>query len=217
MVVETRIVCEAGCNFKNLEEAKLFIKKSKELNLFATKFQLYSDEQIKGSKDYEFLKSIMLDYNKAKELYDYGQSIEQNVFFTPMYIEAVDMLEEVGVNYYKIRFKDKDNWNIRVKILETNKPYFISVDEMPLIKHKNELNLFCIPKYPATYQDYDIGIDKLNMFNGISDHSNTLQLLKECLLDFGDSYYFERHMCLDKNCLESAWSSTFEEIKEVLK
>jgi len=191
------------------------IKKSKELNLFATKFQLYNEDTIKDSKDYKFLKAIMLDYNKTKELFEYGQSVKQEVFFTPMYLEAVDILEEIGVNYYKIRFKDNNNWELIEKILKIKKQCFISVKNDPhQIPFKS---LFCVPKYPATYQDYDIGIENLNLFNGISDHTNTLQLLKECNLDFTDKYYFERHMCLDKNCLESAWSSTFQELGEVLK
>ena len=40
--------------------------------------------------------SIMLTKEKAKELFDYGQSIGQEVFFTPMFPEAVEWCEEIS-------------------------------------------------------------------------------------------------------------------------
>lgn len=210
-----KIIVEAGCNWHTIEEAKLFIDKSKELGLFATKFQIYNDDVIKDSEHYDFLKSIQLDYEKAKELFDYGKSIGQEVFFTPMFLEAVDWCEEIGVKYYKVRFKDNNNRLLLSKTMKTpyKKTVFISANDGVYKYHKDRVRvLYCIPKYPAKRKDYYK--EYLYAYHGVSDHTKGTKLLKEAK-KFGFEY-FEKHMKLNDDCLESKWSVTFEQLTEVL-
>ena len=157
----------------------------------------------------------MLDYNKAKELFDYGVSIGQDVFYTPMYPEAVDICEKIGVNYYKIRFKDNNNSKLILKIWEINKPYFISCNNYLLMDHSRSNRLYCIPEYPADFLDY-YDIHDL-YYNGVSDHCSNTDLLEYCLSECPEKEYFEKHICLTKDCLESEWSVTFEQLEVILK
>lgn len=210
-----KIIAECGVNWKNLEEAKLMIRKSKEVGCWATKFQLYNEEVIRNHKYYKFLKSIMLDFDIAKELFDYGKSINQEVFFSCMFPEAVDWCEDVGVKYYKIRFKDRNNFNIIDKIKDTCKPYFRSVGYKEYNLGIDEISLFCIPKYPTTVYDYIKEIWDILFYKGISDHTSTTELIYFALEH--NFEYFEKHVKLTEDCIESAWSVTFEELAEVLK
>lgn len=214
-----RIIAEAGCNWSTIKEAKEFIKKSKELGLFATKFQLYNDEIIQDSEDYEFLKSIQLDYEKAKELFEYGKSIGQDVFFTPMYVEAVEWCEDIGCKYIKIRCKDNKNIQLITYAYHIyNYRTFMSIETLPHIRRKDpylldrELSnlkyLYCVPKYPARLEDYEEG------FIRYSDHTPDLELFKKvreyCTL-------LEKHVKLDgTEPLEDKWSVSFSELEEVL-
>lgn len=209
-----KIIAECGVNFHNLDEAFLMIKKSKEVGCWATKFQIYNDEVIKNSEHYDFLKSIMITEPEAILLVQYGHMIGQEVFFTPMY-DCIAWLDTIGVNYYKIRYKDRQNLNLINKIRETKKPFFRSMDfddEDLYDDNINEYTLFCVPKYPAKRRDYFR--EYLYAFDGISDHTKGTKLLKEAE-DFGFEY-FEKHMKLDNNCIENEWSVTFEQLKEVL-
>lgn len=215
-----KIIAEAGCNWRTLKEAREFIRRSKALGLFATKFQLYNEDIIKDTPDYNFLKYIMLDYEKAKELFEYGKSINQEVFFTPMYLEAVEWCKQLNVKYIKVRCNEKTE--ISVKVKNSYIPFFISLEFGYSIAHyvMNCIPLVCVPKYPARFEDYlpDLtDITKLNEFRGVSDHTPDLRLFKEVKNDFTNSYYWEKHMKLDGTTpLEDKWSVSFKELEEVL-
>jgi len=215
------IICEAGCNFSTMEEAFQFIDRSKELGLFATKFQIFNEANIKNADPvfWEFLRSIMLNYKKIEELFNYGKSIDQEVFFTPMY-DCINFLEDIGVNYYKIRYADNMNIALIKTIINTGKPTFMSVGKNYINykyqnKKKNQLYLlYCIPKYPASVDDYILPKDFRDNFVGISDHTSSLYVLQNAMKH--GVKYFEKHICFTKDCLEAKWSITFEELKKVL-
>lgn len=232
-----KIVAECGVNFRSIEEAKQMIDECHELGLFATKFQIYESNQIKDHPQRKFLESIRLSYWDVMELFDHGKSIGQEVFFTPMFEEAVEWCEKVGVNYYKIRFNDRNEYELIDKIVDTRKRYFLSTNQdhwihpTNYIKTRiscdidpsNQINLYCIPEYPARIEDYQK--PRLHVYDGISDHTSNMDLFKWYRDEYSKylpynlfhPYYFEKHVCLTKDCLESEWSCTFDELKEVLK
>jgi sialic acid synthase SpsE len=209
-----------------MEEAFKMIEESKRLGLWATKFQIYNSELIKDHPDRVFLKSIMIDKNMAMILFEHGREIGQKVFFSCMTLESIDWINEIGVNYIKIRHSDQWNGKLIIKALKTGKKVFISTD-IPF-RSEQIISLFCISKYPAMFEDYNFIWRKFEstFYDGISDHTSDLRLFSEFLKwdergyykDFGKSeVYFEKHVCLTKDCLEADWSCTFEELEEVLK
>jgi len=222
-----KIIAEAGCNWTTMKEAFKFIEKSKELGLWATKFQIYNKENIKSNPNKIFLESIRITKTKAYYLLKYGEQIGQNVFFSVMYPEAVDWLEELQVSYYKIRYKDQNNVNLLEKIASTKKPTFLSCDQSYLnwysLKNmKVDVDyprfLYCVPKYPAVYNDYLRNMptsSQMKMFAGISDHTSDLRLLEEAM--WHGVLYFEKHLMLDgTEPLEKDWSVSFSQLREVL-
>ena len=187
-----------------MEEACQFIKESKRLNLFATKFQLYNEEvirpihnTIKNQEITNHLREIMLDFDKAKLLFDYGKSVEQKVFFTPMFEEAVDWCEAIGVGFYKIRFKDAKNKKLIKLIEKTEKPFFISMNYRNKPLTKKGINLYCSPNYPSVPYNYNFYFDnKLYLENiGISNHCKGKKLIKKAIKY--EVPYFELHMMLN--------------------
>ncbi|MDH3324150.1 MAG: N-acetylneuraminate synthase family protein [Candidatus Peregrinibacteria bacterium] len=216
-----KIVAEAGCNWSTMEEAKQFIDESKRLGLWATKFQIYNDELIKDHPDREFLKSIMIDKEIAMILFEHGREIGQEVFFTPMFEEAVNWCEQIGVNYYKIRYMDRNNKDLINFIKKTGKTYFISMncEDNPKFGFGFEQRkvLFCQPYYPSPISEYIWNSSII--YDGMSDHTKGTLLLK-LALDTENLHcfkYWEKHVCLTKDCLESKWSVTFKELEVVLK
>jgi sialic acid synthase SpsE len=51
-------------------------------------------------------------------------------------------------------------------------------------------------------------------YKGVSDHTPDFELF----LKHSKGYeYWEKHVCLTKDCIEAEWSVTFEELEAVLK
>lgn len=217
-----KIICECGVNFSNLHEAKKMIDKSKEIDAFLCKFQIYNNKTIKDSKNQEFLKAIMINKEIAKTLFEYGKKIGQEIFFSTMIPESIDWCEEIGVGYYKIRFYDRNNLILYRKVKKTKVPIFVSCNDpndtiySNIAQYQKRVKfLYCVPDYPAELGKYRPDMLWKN-FSGISDHTRDLKLFR-MLKDSDQLDYFEMHMKLkDTIPLESIWSKTFEEVKEVL-
>lgn len=216
-----KIICEIGCNWNNLKEAKKMIDKSKKIGAFLCKFQIYNDKIIKNNPDQEFLKSIMITKDMAKILFEYGKKIGQEVFFSCMTPEGVEWCEEIGINYYKIRFFDRNNLILYRKIKKTKVPIFVSCNDTNdtiysnIAQYQKRVNfLYCVPQYPAPIKPY-ISYSHNKRFTGISDHTRNTELLK-IIKEYKNIEWFEIHVKLNNECIENLWSKTFEEIKEIL-
>jgi len=239
-----KVIAECGVNwlvdngFKPLENAKLMILEAKNVGCWAAKFQLFNEGIVKETVDgmikdvktrgmrnyleYEYTKQLrrgILSKEEAKELFEYGEKEGINVFFTPMFLEAVDWCEDIGVKYYKIRFKDNQNRDLIYKIQDTGKKFFISTRN-----HDGEdclgYSLYCVPEYPAKLMDYyEIFSTGFYDVEGISDHTSCTCLLQIALYEnLEDIRYFEKHVKLDGSIpIEDKWSVSFKELEEVLK
>jgi sialic acid synthase SpsE len=210
-----KVIAECGVNFNSLTKARYMIAEAKVSGCWAAKFQLFTEKEAPGLPDHLYLSKA-----DAKNLFDYGKDIGIEVFFTPMFKEAVDWCEMIGVNHYKIRYADNMNWDLIRKILEFTPPTFIFISlnmawYPKIMGGTSYKKLFCVPDYPALYSSYS-GID-WNKFQGISDHTGGTLLLKTIKERYPKCEYFEKHVKLDDNCIESAWSVTFEQLVEVLK
>ena len=216
-----KIIAECGCNWDSIEQAKEMIRRSKEVGCFLSKFQLFTKKEAPNLPEH-----LYLTFEQAKDLFNYGKSIKQEVFFTPMYLEAVDFLEnELNVKYYKIRNKDLYNFELIKKAYSTTKPIFISLEYHTFHSYSSRADLIvCIklgvvPKYPAKFEDYSFSFRHGYMWacEGLSDHTPDTNLLESCLWH-GKYEYFEKHLKLEgTKPLEDKWSISFRELEEVLK
>ena len=214
-MIRIKIIAECGVNYNSIEEAKEMIKRSKEVGCWASKFQLFTPEVAPNLPEH-----LYLSFDHARELFEYGKSIEHVVFFTPMYIEAIDFLETIDIEYYKVRYNDRWNPFLLSKIIKTNKPYFVSYSYEELRDHadlyirqyefEHMWPLFCVPKYPASFEDY-----KHLITYGYSDHCPDLKLLE--FAKFHNALWFEKHVKLEgTKPLENEWSVGFSELEEIL-
>lgn len=179
------IIAEIGVNFRTIDEAKCMISTAMMSGADAVKFQVYDQDNLykcypngetMRNLHYEDLMDIRLDQERLKELKKHADSEGINMFATPMYLDAVDMLEEIGVDRYKIRFDDRDNNELLDRVFETGKPVMISCDQKYLNKLSDTILLidkdvdfmFCIPEYPPTTVYFKPFLDYT--FTGYSNH-----------------------------------------------
>jgi sialic acid synthase SpsE len=142
----------------------------------------------------------------AKELVDYGNTLGVDVFFSVYYPEAVDICERLGVKYYKIRYEDRFNYEIRDKVFATKVKtgnIFISGD-----------NLFCVPKYPAEINEYPFYLRNEVGYSDHTHHNEGTTLLEHAIKQYYP--YHEIHVKEDDNCLEWRWSKSIDWIKRCL-
>ncbi|KKK82653.1 hypothetical protein LCGC14_2801250 [marine sediment metagenome] len=220
-----QIIAEMGCNFKNRENALFMMGQAFSLGIKLIKFQLFKKEVVP-----EELKPLSINEELAKELFEAGKQYGQEVFFSCMYPEAVDICEKFGVNYYKVRYFDRNNLTLYRKLKKTkDNLIFVSCQDphdtifYSMAKYQKRVKfLYCIPKYPAPVKDYQ-PFRKLVSYRGylgISDHTNNLEMFKYFYTQRDvrpNIKYFEMHMKKDDDCIEAPWSKSFEELKEVLE
>ena len=129
-------------------------------------------------------------------------------------------IEKIGVNYYKVRYFDRNNLTIYRKLKKTkDNLIFVSCQDphdtifYSMAKYQKRVKfLYVVPTYPALYKEYS----PLKLkFHGISDHTSDFELYKNALE--WKMEYFEMHMKQNDDCIEAPWSKSFEELKEVLK
>lgn len=212
-----KIIAELGCNGKNIDEYREMIKACRDNSIDFVKLQLFNKEVALRANIPE---RLSFSYEDALELFEYGQSIHQEVFFTCCDLERIEWCEEIGVHYYKIRCADNNKSQLREKIRKTLKPYFISFemeDSTKLFRNDNAKFLCCVPKYPAPMRSYNLAQILLSKFNGISDHTSDLRLLKQSNKIFSDYFYFEKHMKLREDCIETQWSVFINDVGRILK
>ncbi|MFA5937509.1 MAG: N-acetylneuraminate synthase family protein [Candidatus Paceibacterota bacterium] len=151
------VVAECGVNWRTIAEAKKMLEVFKECGADACKFQYYEASHVMKHPRAAELTKIAMTPEIVKELMEYGHSCDIEVFWTPMFVEAVDVLEKAGVNTYKVRSTDATNTSLLRKVLSTKKEVFISVASDRLdwgalddqdSRYRAKL-LYCIQRYPA--------------------------------------------------------------------
>lgn len=227
------IVAEMGVNWKTPEQASFMMGMLKGIGIKYIKFQLFLPEMVQ-----EELRTMVITEDLARYLFETGQEYNTEVFFSVMYPEAIDICERIGVNFYKLRYQDQNNLILYRKLKKikniNKKTIFVSCKKPQntifwnwFKYNKNIKFLYCVPKYPAKYEDYIYypyflknGIYTINPnFSGISDHISNIKLFKVFLkaYHYVKDKWFEMHVCVDKEtAYEGKWSKTFQELKEVL-
>lgn len=226
------IVAECGVNWTSLSEAKKMIEVFKECGASACKFQIYKPEQVEAHPRAKELASISLTEDWAKELLDHGREVGIEVFFTPMYPEAVDMLKKLKVKRFKIRSGDAVNSELLGLVLDTKGEVFISVagdrldwDTLDEKKAKYRARLlYCVQRYPA--KDSEVHLRQVFPamrsyissveYVGLSDHAvgTTCSI---CAVAMG-ARIIEKHVMLDNrgDWIDKSVSITPVEFKDMV-
>lgn len=218
-------VAEIGVNWDSVEMAKKMILEAKRAGADLVKMQMYSENEIRESPYYDELRKRMLTPELVKEFKQYSEHIRIEWFCTPMNLEAVDILNELGVKKFKVRERDSENYPLINKVLETDKTVFISTTRLPTsphyLYHPNIRWLYATPKYP--YPIEEVELYRIPAFRGISDHTQgwTLALASAAIAVSCDlpEFIIEKHITLshDLPCIDANVSIDFKELSELIK
>ena len=228
----TFIAAELGVNWRNMTEAIRMIGLAHAAGADAVKFQCYLGEHVKGHPREEELREKILDVVTLQHLKLVSDECGIEFFATPMYPEAVDMLESIGgIKRYKIRYADRHNMSIISKIISTEKPFLISCDDeyvntsAPQEIWDEEPDkrkfVYCVPEYPPKTVKLPETFRKFgSLFQGYSNHYPSISVPLAAAAR--DAEYIEVHMKRDKypdgyTPIDDAVSITFSELEELVR
>jgi len=215
------IIAEIGVNWDgDIELAKEMITEAKNAGCSAVKFQSFTEELVKNHPKRSRLMKSSVNRANIDEIYEIAKTNRIEWFCTPMYPEAVDMIEPF-VTKFKIReydsrliFEGKKN-EIFERVLKTGKEILMSCHKSPkslqVYGNSKIKYLYCVPKYPCKLNDLDFS--KLNEYDGYSNHCK--HLLAPLIAAVLGANYIEIHITSDKskNFIDNDVSFDYNELK----
>lgn len=162
----------------------------------------------------ELIKKLELTKEEFKEIKNYCLLKSIKFLSTPFDNQSVDLLDEIGVDMFKISSGDLTNYPLLYHISKKGKPVILSTglsteeeikNSIDFLKRHNCNNItlmHCVSSYPTPAEDYNIKSiqylkDKFGLPVGLSDHSLGYQC-PVLALSIG-SCCLEKHITLDKN------------------
>jgi len=219
------VVAEIGVNWDgNFDLAKEMIYKSKSAGCDAVKFQAFEEDLIKNHPDKMRLIESSISEKNIKIINDLAKSIGIEWFCTPMYPEAVDLLDPY-VKKFKMRVSDgislleNKKSEIFERISKTDKIVFVSSERSPrsslYYNNSNIKWLYCVPKYPCDLSD--LNFKNLKDFHGFSNHCpKIIAPLTAAILGTG---IIEVHITSDKskNYADNNVSFDYSELNDLVR
>lgn len=225
------VIAEAGLNHNgSIEIAKKLIDLASIAGADAVKFQKRTINKL-ATADYlnqkddrfpefgktykEIREHLEFDQNEYEELKEYSKKKEIDFIVTAFDKEAVDFLEKVGVEIYKLASHSLTNIDLIKYISKLQKPTILStgmsmIDELDLavdIFKKNQCPLalmHCVSSYPTPDNECNLSLidfinKKYNVVTGYSGHE--LGYLPSILAVARGAKIIERHFTLDKKLI----------------
>ncbi len=167
----------------------------------------------KDNTRYDYWQRTQFTYNQWLELKSHCDEIGLKFLSTPFSLKAVDLLEKLDVEMYKIGSGDMTNYPLLKKVGKTNKPVIISTgmsshneisESINFIgNYSKEISLMqCTSAYPTSPKEWGLNVIKelktlYNIPVGFSDHSGSIY---PCLAAAAlGSDLFEFHVVFDRN------------------
>jgi len=227
------IIAEAGVNHNgSLELAKKMVDVAKECKVDAIKFQTFTGEKViskfapkaeyqkqttgKEESQLEMVKKLELDEKSHQELLQYCKNQEVMFLSTPFDLDSVDLLNNLGLEIFKIPSGEITNLPYLRKIAKLNKKIIMSTGMAKLGEIENAVDilvkggtlrekitlLHCNTEYPTPYQDVNLKAmltigEALKLNIGYSDHTLGIEI-PVAAVAMGATV-IEKHFTLDKN------------------
>ncbi len=242
----TRIIAEVGSNYNgDLATAKAYIEASKECGADAVKFQtlrrdrLVSPCIISGGKvidnpSYQKITNLELSDEWHYTLKRAADEAGIEFFSTPFYLEAVDLLESVGVSTYKIASGDITFFPLLERVGRTGKPVILSTGASSLSDVEQALNVLrqagakdialmhSVSRYPPQWFEMNLRAiptlrDAFGLPVGISDHSPG-NLVPVAAVALGATL-IEKHITFDRSLSgpDHPFAMTVEEFADMVR
>lgn len=168
---------------------------------------------------------LELDESQHIELKEYALSKGITYFCTPCDIPSVEIMERIGVPFYKVASRDLTNLPTLEAIAETGKPIIISTgmasiedidDALEVLGRKRQdiIILQCISQYPATMENVNLRVmqtlrDKFGKITGFSDH--TPGIIASVAASVMGAAVVEKHITLSRAMKGSDQAGSLEE------
>lgn len=221
----TFLIAEIGVNWDgDFELLQKMMKNAKDAGCNAVKFQAYDEQLLGGHPESSRLMKSTVSKSNVEAIDGLAKSVGIEWFCTPMYEEAVDLLEPF-VKRFKIRELDgrllleNKSSNLFEKILKTNKEIIVSSQKSPrntkYFNHHQVKWLYCVPKYPCELNDLDFS--SMGDFDGFSNHHPHF-IAPLCSAILG-AKIIEIHITSDKSkdFIDNAVSLDYTQLNELIK
>ena len=246
----TYIIAEMSANHAGkIDIAKEIIYKAKESGADCIKLQTYTPDTLtinsdkkffqiengtwKGKNLYELYKNAYTPWEWQEELKNEAEKIGIDFFSTPFDISAVDFLESIQVEFYKIASFEITDLPLLKYIASKKKPIFIStgmatkneiIDALDTIRGEGNSEiclLKCSSTYPANLEELNLKTitnmqKEFNVPIGFSDHS--LGYIGAITAIALGANVIEKHFCLSREIqtADSSFSMEPLEFKEMV-
>lgn len=216
------IVAEAGVNFRDdVELGKAFVEEAAAAGADAVKFQTHvpdgemvaSEMRDLGLGDlYERMGAYALSMEEHRELKTHCEDHGVTFVSTPFSVEAVELLEELGVDAFKVGSGELTNYHLLETIAETGKPMIVStgMHDMATVRETYEflsertsefMFLYCVSEYPTEPSDFNLGLiermqQEFGVPIGLSDHSTGVEAAAVAMAR--GATLVEKHFTIDR-------------------
>ena len=231
---KTFIIAEAGVNHNgSLELAKKMIDAAVDAHADAIKFQTFAADRVvcrsaqkadyqkqttdKAESQYEMIKRLELDADAHRELITHCRQKDIQFLSSPFDLESIDLLNELGLDIFKIPSGEITNLPYLRKIGSLKKEVILSTGMADLGEIEDALNvltgagtelkditvLHCNTEYPTPMQDVNLKAMQTikSAFPGVhvgySDHTEGIEV-PIAAVAMGATI-IEKHFTLDKN------------------
>jgi len=250
---KTLIIAEAGVNHNgSIEIAKQLIDVAAAARVDYVKFQTFKAENLvsksakkaayqieatgENESQFDMIKKLELDRAKHEILIDYCKLKGIKFLSTAFDHESVDLLEELGIDLFKIPSGEITNLPFLKKVASTQKPIILSTGMANLGEIEAALNvlfvngaerefvtvLHCNTEYPTPMTDVNLKAmntigDAFKVKVGYSDHTLGVEI-PSAAVALG-AVCIEKHFTLDRNMEGPDHKASLEphELKEMVK
>ncbi len=224
------IIAEAGVNHNgDINIAKEMIRQAKNCGCNCIKFQTYKTEALvtrtakkanyqvtnthNDDSQYQMLKQLELSFDDFRELKDLCEQIGIDFMSTPFDCASVDLLEELGMNTYKMSSGDITNKQLLQYVAKQQKPMIVSTGMCTMEEVREAIDwieacgnhkitlLHCTSNYPAPYEEVNMNAmltlrKEFPYRVGYSDHTKGIVIpVMACAMG---AQVLEKHFTLDK-------------------
>jgi len=224
------IIAEAGVNHnRDVELAKKLVKAAKDAGADAVKFQTWITEEVMvkdvakpeyqkettGDEETQFdmVKKLELTFDETREVAEYAKKIGMTFLSTPEGKRCTDLLDDMGVQAFKIGSSDMNNFLHLKYVAKKGKPMILSTGMATMEEVKDSVNfikkcgndriilLHTTTSYPTKMSEANMNVmlemKKLGCPVGYSDHTEGI-LVPQVAVSLG-ACLVEKHFTLDKN------------------
>jgi len=205
-------------------------------HIAAAESSIFEPFRVKFSEDktrFDYWKRMEFTLEQWKEIKQHCDGVGLEFLSSPFSNAAVDLLEEVGVERYKIGSGEVNNFVLLEKIAQTGKPVIISsgmssyneLDKtVAFLKRRNVSYaiLQCTTAYPTKPKEFGLNVieelkKRYEVPIGFSDHSSSIEVCVAAVALGAEIIEFHVTFSKESNLPDAKSSLTIEETTNLVK